>query len=93
MKPQAVFSIIRADEVAECWEGVGEELYKALWAIASIQRPIPNIEDSGPHDHIGHECLADYWHELTLDHQIRLNELAAERDREFKASMRAAGPL
>lgn len=29
-EPNPTFEIIRADEVAECWDGVSETLYRAL---------------------------------------------------------------
>jgi hypothetical protein len=65
MKPNALFKYIRADEVAECWDGVPKELYAKLWnEIVPLQAPIPNIEDSGPADHVGHENLAVNWYSL-----------------------------
>lgn len=54
IKPNAAFKYIRADEVAECWEGVPEALYIKLWnEIVPLQRAIPNIEDNGPADVVG----------------------------------------
>ena len=84
IKPHAEFELIRADEVAECWDGVGHDLYARLWNdIVPYQKPIPNLEDSGPHDHIGHENLASHWHRLSEADQQRLNTLADEREREY----------
>ena len=77
-RPNDIFKVLRADEVAECWDGVGDALYFKLWnVIVPLQRPIPNLEDSGPHDHIGHENLAAHWSHLTADEQQFLNDLAA----------------
>ena len=77
------FQYVRADEVAECWEGIPDDLYKKLWnVIVPLQKPIPNIEDSGPHDHIGHENLASHWELLTDDEQKLLNVLAINKDQE-----------
>jgi hypothetical protein len=77
MKPNNAFEYIRADEVAECWEGVSKDLYRALWnKIVPHQKPIPNLEDSGPADHVGHENLASHWYRLTEEEQAELNKLA-----------------
>lgn len=69
----------RADEVAETWDGVYSVpgLYEALWVLP--QNEIPNIEDSGPHDHIGHDNLAQYWDKLSLDHQQILVDLELQQ--------------
>jgi hypothetical protein len=83
-KAHGYFEVTRADEVAECWDGVTEELYIALWnKIVPHQKEIPNIEDSGPHDHVGHENLASHWDKLTESEQDLLNELARKKEAEF----------
>lgn len=75
--PHSSFSYTRADEVAECWEGVPQALYAKLWnTIVPLQKSIPNREDSGPADHIGFENLAAHWSLLSEDEQKLLNELA-----------------
>ena len=85
IRPNRAFETIRADEVAECWEGVPEALYIKLWnEIVPLQKPIPNIEDNGPHDVVGFENLAAHWKLLTEDEQRLLNTLAKKRDEEFK---------
>jgi hypothetical protein len=87
IKPHMEFELCRADEVAECWDGISEELYLKLWnEIVILQKPIPNLEDSGPHDHIGFESLAEHWHLLTDDEQVYLNDLAVKRDEEWNRS-------
>ena len=81
MKPAYQFEFMRADEVAECWDGVSEELYAALWnKVVPYQKAIPNLEDSGPADHVGHENLAAHWHRLTEEEQVELNRLAVRQD-------------
>ena len=84
MKPNPCFEYLRADEVAECWDGIPSELYRSLWTIASKQKPIPNLEDSGPMDHVGHENLAAHWKDLTKEEQKTLNRLAEARDKEWE---------
>lgn len=88
IKPHETFEYIRADEVAECWDGVGHELYGKLWNdIVVLQKNIPNLEDSGPHDHVGFENLASHWHLLTEDEQRHLNALAEDQEAKFEAEM------
>ena len=83
-KPHELFSYNRADEIAECWGGIPEELYRKLWNdIVPLQKKIPNLEDSGPHDHVGYENLAAHWSVLTETEQALLNALAVQRDVEF----------
>lgn len=79
----SIFRYTRADEVAECWDGITPDLYEALWAIVSVMKLIPNTEDSGPHDHVGHENLAKYWRRLSVEHRRQLNILAAKRNQEY----------
>jgi hypothetical protein len=84
IKPHDSFEYSRADEVAECWDGVGHDLYAKLWnEIVPLQKSIPNLEDSGPHDHVGFENLASHWHVLTEDEQRHLNALAEKREAEW----------
>ena len=88
IKPHPTFETIRADEVAECWDGVGRDLYAKLWnVIVPLQKPIPNREDTGPADHIGFENLAAHWHHLSADEQAHLNALADKQEAEFRALM------
>jgi len=81
MKPHPFFNVVRADEVAECWDGVTDELYKRLWSVlVPQQRPIPNIEDNGPADVVGIGCVAENWGLLTEEEQSLLNTLAAAQE-------------
>lgn len=89
--PHFSFENTRADEVAECWNGISEELYARLWNdIVPHQRDIPNREDSGPHDHIGHENLAAHWDKLSTEDQLHLNALAVAMEVEWDEIMRVA---
>ena len=84
VRPHEAFKYSRADEVAETWE-TPEWLYQELWEIVAFQKPIPNLEDSGPHDHVGHESLSKHWRKLSIGAQCTLNRLAVERDAEWDA--------
>ena len=84
-KPDKLFEITRADEVAECWEGVSDALYRALWnKVVPAMKPLNNIEDSGPFDHVGVESLASHWALLSEDEQAELNRLAAKQREEYE---------
>ena len=89
INPHEAFEYSRADEVAECWDGVGEALYAKLWnEIVILQKAIPNLEDTGPADHVGFECLASHWDILTEQEQKHLNALAEARDIEWNSYLK-----
>lgn len=87
-KPHSAFSYHRPDEVAECWDGVSDALYKALWSLVKHVPKIPNIEDSGPADHVGHGSVASLWGHVSEEHAIALNELA-EKEAEIWAEFQS----
>lgn len=75
IEPNSLFHVWSPDEVAECLNGVGSDLYAALWQMVrhydgSAQSEVP--------DDFGDRCLANWWDELTPDQQQLLNELAAK---------------
>jgi hypothetical protein len=75
IKPAGVFDVIRADEVAECWEGVGTDLYRKLWGIVALM-PSYDAEDMEEPVYGPPYCLAHYWDQLSEEDQVLLNELA-----------------
>ncbi len=82
IEPHHSLHVWRADEIAECWHGVPDGLYNALWnKIVACQTRIPQdiLEDSGPGDHVGRENVAMFWDKLAPDEQALLN-LIAERN-------------
>lgn len=75
IQPHDWFDIVRPDQVAECWDGVGDDLYRALWASMSDMKPLAH-EDCGPADVIGLNSVASVWSRFTPEQQTRLNQLA-----------------
>jgi len=74
-KPNPLFEVWRADEVAECLEGVPQELYSRLWNdIVPLQGEVIARDGSW--------CLAKYWAKLTLKEQIALNIAACKHQKE-----------
>jgi hypothetical protein len=72
IKPNLIFNYWRADEVAECMEGVSDtDLYATLW------RDIVPLQSDEFHEtpEVGREALAKYWHLLSETDQALLNEL------------------
>lgn len=72
----------RPDEVAETWDGIikVEGLYEALWGfVPEIPSYQDNIEDIGPDDVIGIDCLAPHWDKLSPAHQAELIRLESEQ--------------
>lgn len=89
IKPHVAFDLIRPDEVAECWDGVYSApcaLYEALWDCTEAydDQHLANIEDMGPHDVIGINCVKQFWKRFTPEQQAKLNELAEEQDAKWK---------
>lgn len=77
MKPNSAFQIIRPDEVAECWDGVGDDLYRALWAcVNDYKAPSPEVSEEPCY---GLDCVADFWDRFTDAQKAALNALADER--------------
>lgn len=84
---------LRPDEVAECWDGVTKVpgLYEALWGFMKAVRPIPNREDTGPADHIGYGNLAQFWDQLSPEHQAALIEIDDRRQRQKEEYLKTVG--
>lgn len=81
-KANEAFKYVRADEVAECWDGVSDSLYQSLWnKVVANMPPMPNLEDFGPADMVGVHNLAQFWHLLSEEEQTELNALAELRDK------------
>jgi hypothetical protein len=89
MKPHTALKYITPDEVAECWEGVIPTLYEALWECVPRYNTkyLANIEDIGPHDVIGLNCVADFWSSFSAVHKSILNRLAAEQMKKVEESL------
>jgi len=81
IKPHASLTIIRPDEVAECWNGVISKgdvvnLYEALWdCVALYKAPRPEVSEEPC---IGMDTVAGFWNRFTEDQQKLLNELAED---------------
>lgn len=89
IKPHPSYRTMRADEVAECWPCT-ERLYQNLWNdVVPYQREIPNLEDTGPADHVGFENLAAHWHRLSPEDHKELNAIAEKMDDEYRAWARS----
>ena len=78
-RPHAALYYIRPDEVAECWSGCTNALYEHLWSVMDHVPAIPNVEDSGPADHVGHGSVASMWEHFDDQDRLTLNALAARQ--------------
>ena len=78
VKPNGVFRLITPDQVAETWDGVGQDLYRALWdCVQDYDNSYrANIEDMGPNDVVGINCVKQFWDKFTPEEQEELNKLA-----------------
>jgi hypothetical protein len=87
IKPHRLFETWSADQVAECLEGVNDDIYKALWNFCVPLYDTPERhkldQDWGPSND-GWNNLAQYgWNKLKPDYQRELNRLAWMRDQEY----------
>jgi len=75
------FETIRPDEVAECWDGVDADLYRALWAcVNSYKAPRPEESEEPCY---GMDSVEDFWDRFTDAEKVTLNALAAREDAKF----------
>jgi hypothetical protein len=77
IKPHERFKYITPDTVAECWNGVFDfgNLYEQLWNCVEHYDKVDK-EDNGPHDVIGINSVASFWHMFSEENQKHLNEIA-----------------
>jgi hypothetical protein len=89
VKPHTALKYITPDEVAECWEGVDEELYSALWACVPKydNKWRENIEDMGPYDVIGVNSVSKFWSSFSMHHKRQLNNLATRQMKQVEDSL------
>lgn len=87
IKPDSVFDVITPDQVAETWDGIygSGNLYEKLWECVKYYDNSyrENIEDIGPNDVIGINCLSEFWDRFSQEHQLKLNELAKEMEKSY----------
>ena len=81
MRPHALFNIWRPDEVAECLEGVKDELYSALWKLTPLYAKRDRELDYECPPDPDFNCLAGFWDKLSDDHKTILNQLAEAHDK------------
>ena len=74
MKAHYLFETMRPDEAAECLEGVTTPIYRKLWTFVKDYRSAVHGSPEEPCH--GVDALSDFWHKLTEDEQIWLNDLA-----------------
>lgn len=73
-----LFRYMRADEVAECIDGVTAVpgLYAKLWANIIPQRNTPGLNYREINDDFTRTALVNRWSKFTPEEQAKLNELA-----------------
>lgn len=73
IRPHGLFTVWSPDQVAECIDGIPQELYVRLWDI------VPEYDDkprSEVPDDFEERCLARWWDRFTEGEQLLLNDLA-----------------
>lgn len=68
------FEFMRPDEIAECCEGVSDDLYNGLWVLTAMyEGPTPEEAEEPIH---GQNALPKFWSALTPEHQQELVSIA-----------------
>jgi hypothetical protein len=83
IKPHPSLGYIRPDEVAECWDGVDDTLYRALWSASSaIEKAGRSYDPEITEEPVigGHDTIAANWKLFDDETKEALNALAKEKD-------------
>lgn len=83
LKPHVALTVVRPDEVAECWDGIFDVpgLYAALWdCVGDYKAPSPEVSEEPC---IGMDSVSDFWDRFSDDHKEALNAAAAAGDAEY----------
>ena len=76
--PHSTFEFIRPDEVAECWDGIPDDLYRALWrCVDHFKGPTPEEAEEPIY---GQNAVEDFWHLFTDEEKTALNAAAEAQD-------------
>lgn len=76
--PAPLFTVWSPDAVAECLDGVSDDMYSRLWELAA-HVPSQTADDETP-DCLFKRALSHVWHLLTPAEKIELNLLAAKHE-------------
>ena len=89
IRAHKLFQINSPDEVAECFEGIGTELYAKIWnTIVPLYDKKPRSEVP---DDFGRRNLSKFWKHFTDDEKRQLNEIAKRKQAETNAWMKEHG--
>ena len=83
VKPLPEADFISPDSIAECFDGVSDELYRRLWASLEVQ---PDPLDSFECDDIVHwkerNSIVHVWDFFTEEEQVEVNRLIKKEEDE-----------
>ena len=82
IKPHNLFELFRGDEIAECWPGVPDHLYRAIWSVIVPAMEADPDHQRGETPEAGVGALVHYWHLLTESDQELLNTMADKYQKE-----------
>ena len=81
IKPHPLFAIWRADEAAECLEGVSRETYRHLWNVIVPLQPKPREDREEP---TYEYPLRTYWSQVPHSMRRELNAAADKHEAEYR---------
>jgi hypothetical protein len=76
IKPHNLFELFRGDQVAECWPGVPDHLYRTIWNVIVPAMEADPDQQRGETPEAGVGALVNYWHLLSESDQELLNTIA-----------------
>jgi hypothetical protein len=81
-KYHPLYEVLRPDEVAECVEGISDEIYQKLWLFVPLYKgPPPEVaEEPTP----GTDSLSKFWNKLSVLEQAALNIAAFKHERQYR---------
>jgi hypothetical protein len=83
IKRHGLFTCWRADEVAECLDGVPDSIYRFLWErIVPLQEPIHTNDGEARFEEPTFDSpLSKFWNKLPEEYKRQLNRLAEQHMR------------
>jgi|TARA_X000001382_G_scaffold128928_1_gene119735 hypothetical protein len=63
IKPNKIFEFWSCDEIAECVDGVSEDLYRSLWRMVGQEQSRDSL------------VVADIWNKFSDEEKLELNSL------------------
>lgn len=82
IRPHGLFDVWSPDTVAECLDGIGDDIYRFLWN--DLVPLYDGKKRSEWNDDFSRRCLAKYWSKVPEEFKTRLNDAATAHESKWK---------